>query len=127
MKRRGVRPDWAKYQAQLHRQRVFQRDGKPNPSRITAALDARDLYGPEVDLACGVEEPAVDEWEAGTRVPTEEQVEALSRLTGYSVEFFYRTDMPRVSIGYACGPDGCHVIDDRPSAPVVQLHPETLF
>lgn len=45
------------------------------PDRITTALNAEGLYGPEVDLACGVEEPAVDEWEAGTRYPSWEQLQ----------------------------------------------------
>lgn len=61
----------------------------PVPARITLALDTRQLYGPEVDEACGVEEPAVDEWEAGTRIPTVAQVAALAQLTGMPVEYFY--------------------------------------
>ena len=31
----------------------------------------------------------VDEWEAGARVPTLEQVQALAELTGWPVRFFY--------------------------------------
>lgn len=54
--------------------------GKVIPWRITTALDADSLYGPEVDLACGVEEPAVDRWEAGTLYPTWEQLCALAEL-----------------------------------------------
>lgn len=50
------------------------------PDRITMFLDARHLYGPEVDHACGVEEPAVDQWEAGELYPTWEQVLALAAL-----------------------------------------------
>lgn len=51
------------------------------PYRITRALDAAELYGPEVDIACGAQEPAVDEWEAGTRYPWFEQLLALAALT----------------------------------------------
>lgn len=62
--------------------------GKVVPHRITTALDARSLHGPEVDEACGVEEPAVDEWEAGTRYPTWEQLCALAELCGVTPRFF---------------------------------------
>lgn len=55
--------------------------GKVIPYRITAALDSHELYGPEVDRACGAEEPAVDMWEAGTLYPTWEQLCALAKLT----------------------------------------------
>src|SRR5690606_29771885 len=50
------------------------------PDRITLFLDYRDLYGPEVDHACGVEEPTVDRWEAGELYPTWEQLTALAAL-----------------------------------------------
>lgn len=105
------------------------REGKaPNPKRITFALDARGLYGPEVDIACGVVEPAVDEWEAGTRVPTPAQVVALARLTEFPVGFFYRADPPATEVGYICsrtGPRGqrCVRIDNRPDATVLELRP----
>lgn len=59
----------------------------PNPKRITMALDARGLYGPEVDLACGAREPDVDRWETGDLVPTPEQLAKLAALTGVTVEF----------------------------------------
>lgn len=55
--------------------------GQVIPYRITMALDQLELYGPEVDTACGVEEPAVDMWEAGTLYPTWEQLCALATLT----------------------------------------------
>jgi hypothetical protein len=61
----------------------------PVPHRITQALDAKSLYGPDVDRACGVEEPAVDLWEAGELVPTDEQVRLLAELTEMPFEFFY--------------------------------------
>jgi transcriptional regulator with XRE-family HTH domain len=62
--------------------------GRVCPHRITIALDIRRLYGPEVDRACGAEEPAVDEWETGVRYPTWEQLCALAELTDFDVRFF---------------------------------------
>lgn len=59
------------------------------PARITLALDAIGAYGPWVDQALGGAEPMVDQWEAGETSPTREQVEALARLTGQTVEWFY--------------------------------------
>ncbi len=64
------------------------RRGQVIPHRITTALDLRALYGPEVDAACGVQEPAVDEWEEGVRYPTWEQLLALAELTDFPVKFF---------------------------------------
>jgi hypothetical protein len=74
--------------------------GLVKPWRITAALDLGQLYGPEVDRACGVEEPAVDRWEAGELYPTWEQLEALSRLTNFPVAFF-TSDAPPIDEGTA--------------------------
>lgn len=68
--------------------------GKVVPHRITTALDLHALYGPEVDAACGVEEPAVDEWEAGTRYPTWEQLCLLAELCGVTPWMFVM-DVPR--------------------------------
>lgn len=56
--------------------------------RITTALDINELDGPGVDEACGVKEPTVDRWEAGTQYPTWGQLCALADLTGYPVAFF---------------------------------------
>ncbi|MDH6284340.1 hypothetical protein [Prescottella agglutinans] len=64
------------------------------PWRITAALNLGDHYGPEVDVACGTEEPAVDQWEAGTRYPTFEQLKLLAELTGRRVDWFVQTEKP---------------------------------
>lgn len=58
------------------------RAGELRPDRITLALNARALYGPEVDEACGASEPDVDLWEAGKLYPTWEQVLLLAKLTG---------------------------------------------
>ena len=79
----------------------------PTPERITLALDFAGLEGPEVDEALGGEEPMVDEWEAGTRVPSLEQVQALAELTGWPVRFFYLPAPPPLTGGHICGADGC--------------------
>ncbi|MEU6713025.1 hypothetical protein ABZ897_16205 [Nonomuraea sp. NPDC046802] len=95
-----VMSDRAKYQqAATHQQ--FERDIasgrlKPVPKRITQALDLHELYGPDVDRELGGEEPMVDEWEEGKRVPTLEQIKLLAKLTGYPVRFFY-TPMPELT------------------------------
>jgi len=62
--------------------------GQLRPGRITDALDYRNLFGPEVDEACGVEEPTVDHWELGIVYPTWQQVLALSKLTGFGPAYF---------------------------------------
>lgn len=66
--------------------------GKLDPALITFALDAKGLYGPEVDRMCLAEEPDVDLWEEGKRYPTWEQVCALARLTGVTVRFLMRRE-----------------------------------
>lgn len=118
----GILTDRQRYMQAARRQRL-DREASPTPvpERITAALDIRGLYGPEVDRACGVEEPAVDLWEAGDLVPTREQVEGLARLTGFPVRFFYLPPPPKMGPIWLCAEDGCEVIDDRPNAPVVPL------
>lgn len=59
------------------------------PYRITLALDAMGLDGPEVDEACGAAEPDVDRWEAGELYPTWQQLQLLSKLTGFAVKAFF--------------------------------------
>lgn len=92
--------------------------GRVIPDRITSALDEKELYGPEVDLACGVEEPAVDEWEAGDRYPTWEQLRALARLVDRPVWLF--TMEPNLGPGrmFICDrsrrKNGCQIIDTTP-------------
>ncbi|WP_128644983.1 hypothetical protein [Rhodococcus sp. BS-15] len=63
--------------------------GEIVPFRITQALDGAGLFGPEVDTACGAAEPAVDEWEAGIRYPTFEQLLLLADITGHAPEWFF--------------------------------------
>ncbi|MER5649698.1 hypothetical protein [Streptosporangium sp. NPDC002524] len=83
--------DREKYQEALRKQQeAGELSPTPIPWRITTALDARKLYGPEVDRALGGEEPMVDQWESGELVPTPEQIVKLARLTGWPVGFFYR-------------------------------------
>lgn len=60
------------------------------PYLITTALDMCALHGPEVDEACGVQEPTVDLWESGLVYPTWEQLCALAELTGFAPAFFSR-------------------------------------
>jgi hypothetical protein len=74
----------------------------PNPKRITAALDLRDLYGPEVDRALGGEEPMVDQWENGELVPTREQVIRLAHLTEMPTRWFYGRDFTTTGL-FVCG------------------------
>lgn len=73
----------------------------PVPARITMALDAKGLYGPEVDLACGAREPDVDRWEAGTLIPTAVQLRLLAELTGQTVGFFFEP-MPDLGTIWIC-------------------------
>ena len=79
----------------------------PTPKRITIALNLCELYGPEVDQALGGEEPMVDEWESGVRVPSPAQVQALAEMTGFPVRFFYMPPPPPLTGGWLCGSDGC--------------------
>lgn len=68
------------------------RSGQVRPYRITMALDARQLYGPQVDEACGAQEPDVDLWEAGKLYPTWRQVQLLAKLCGVTPRFFTEKD-----------------------------------
>ena len=90
--------------------------GKIIPWRITVALDAHSLYGPEVDAACGVEEPAVDMWEAGTLYPTWEQLCALATLCQtYPWMFTHHISDTSPLRGFICDrrkrKNGCQQID----------------
>lgn len=83
-------------------------DAAPVPARITIALDARALDGPEVDLACGTFEGNpdgdVDAWEVALAVPSPEQVRQIAKLTGYPVGWFYEPLPPGPLTGaiYVC-------------------------
>jgi transcriptional regulator with XRE-family HTH domain len=93
--------------------------GVPNPARITLALDAAGLHGPEVDRACGVEEPTVELWETGELVPTADQIRALADLCGVRPAMFYGDYQP-IPV-WLCGHDGCELVDPRPDAQVLDL------
>jgi hypothetical protein len=54
--------------------------GNVVPHYLTCAFNSRGLTGPDVDLACGAEEPDVDRWEAGTKYPTWEQILRTAKL-----------------------------------------------
>lgn len=69
------------------RAEALYRGGHLSPWRITVALDAKGLDGPEVDAACGAAEPDVDLWEAGVLYPTWEQVQRLAALCGVTPRF----------------------------------------
>ena len=105
----------------------------PHPSRITIALDARGLYGPEVDAACHAEEPAVDMWEAGDAVPSWDQLVALADLCGVTPSYFLRGEPPAPMDSWICGPSRCErahfepVPMYRPHADVVPLFAGRLF
>lgn len=71
------------------------------PYMITRYLDYRGLDGPEVDRACGVEEPTVDLWEAGRVYPTWEQLTALADLCGVPVWRFVEDD--NIGRVFLCG------------------------
>lgn len=81
-------------------------DRAPNPDRITAALDLRGLYGPEVDEALGVHnalDTTVDSWEAGTLVPSHDEVRRLATLTGMLAPWFYGGTLPEAEGVFMCG------------------------
>ena len=92
------------------------RRGEVNPAALTMALDLRGLYGPQVDHACGVEEPAVDQWEAAALYPSWEQLQALAVLTEFDVRFFVKPVAPQPA-GFLCvrggRGKGCHPLLPR--------------
>lgn len=63
-------------------------EGMVIPHQITAALNMRDLFGPDVDRACGAKEPDVDLWEAGKLYPSWEQIVLLAELPGKPTNYF---------------------------------------
>lgn len=119
---------WSKDRINFHMTALRQRREReasktPIPERITTALDVRGLYGPEVDIACGAEEPDVDRWEDPNDplLPTAEQVKLLAELTGYPVLFFYTPLKPAIGPVFLCGEGGCEITDNRPDAEVNEL------
>lgn len=118
----------AKVDAAADRRAIETGERPPTPERITMALDIQMLYGPEVDRALGGEEPMVDEWEAGVRVPDFVQVQALAELTGFPVRFFYQPPPQPLTGGLLCGTFGCIPLGEAPSRASVQAgSPLTLW
>lgn len=79
-------------------------------------------------MACGVLEPAVDEWEVGTRRPTWQQLEALAELTGATVRYFCEAAPVALAPGFLYGPRRCEVLGRDVRAPIVPVDaPSTLF
>ena len=76
-------------------------NGGLRPTAVTLAFDPHAhagrggagattvFVGEWVDVACGVQEPAVDSWEAGLLYPTWEQLCKLAALTGTSLETLF--------------------------------------
>lgn len=107
------------------RARAAWAEGRVIPASITAALDSRALYGPEVDEACGAQEPDVDRWEAGDLYPTWEQLCKLAELCGVTPRFFTighgRIVAADTSMRFHCPP-----FDDEPAKPAVLFFPRAV-
>ena len=98
--------------------------GELVPHRITLLLDARGLYGPDVDLACGAVEPAIDEWEAGTRYPTWPQLVALARLVDALPGFFFRDVSPITGPIFICSRTRSKSSIYFPPTPITRYPPD---
>lgn len=66
-------------------ERELWRTGKLVPWYITRWLNRGQHNGPQVDIACRAEEPAVDNWELGRLYPTWDQTVALAQLLNIRV------------------------------------------
>lgn len=99
--------------------------GRVVPWLITIALDAKKLYGPEVDERCGVPEPGVDMWEAGDLYPTFEQLCKLAELTGKMPGYFM--NRPGI-VGFRPSDTTLrfHMRVDDEKEPVMAFKPETI-
>lgn len=84
------RRDRGRWNTGVEELRVAWDRGRIRPDVLTLALNLAGQYGPEVDAACGVEEPTVDRWETGEIYPTFEQLLALTRLCQVGPAFFTR-------------------------------------
>ncbi len=99
------------------------RSGELKPHLITAALDFKKLYGPEVDLACGAKEPDVDLWEAGKLYPTWEQLLLLAKLVEKTPRFLCGKHVP---LQIAQTSMRFHVLDVPAPPPVWSFEPEAV-
>lgn len=111
--------------AALEEARARHARGLVRPYMITHALDAMDLYGPEVDTACGVREPTVDLWEAGHVYPTFDQLCALATLTRVTPLFLTRDHhVAHDGRMFLCGPGVKYAGPAEP--PVYTFTPEAM-
>jgi hypothetical protein len=88
--------------------------GTVDPRRITIALDALGLDGPEVDEALGVHnalDTVVDSWEAGDTAPTLSELRRLCTLTGKILAWFFGATPLSPTSGWACGNGPCERIE----------------
>jgi hypothetical protein len=97
----------------------------PVPSRITTALDANALDGPDVDTACGTWEGNpdgdVDMWERGEATPTRAQIRLLAALTEMPIAYFYEPADPPGTM-WICSRSGpraerCQQVSTIPTPP----------
>lgn len=102
------------------------RAGRVVPWRITMALDAHRLYGPQVDEACGVAEPTVDMWEAGLIYPSWEQLCALAKLTLVTPGMFMRRDDRALWLRASDTSMRFHTSDVEEREPVLSFTPEAI-
>lgn len=78
-------------------------DRPPTRERITRILDARGMFGPEVDEALGYDDDTtVDQWEAGTLTPTASDIRRLATLTNVLPGFFYQPAIEPIEV-FICG------------------------
>lgn len=90
--------------------------GYVRPYLITMYLDGADLFGPEVDAACGVPEPTVDRWEQGLVYPTWDQLNALAELCKVLPRSFIRdTDEDPTARMFLCGRNAATIRQGPPT------------
>jgi hypothetical protein len=102
-------------------------EGRVRPHMITVALNRRRLYGPEVDEACGVEEPAVDQWEAGELYPTWPQLRALAVLCQVPVGRFMWRGTPALTVEQTSMRFHIKAHDEVPPPPVLCFTPQAIL
>jgi hypothetical protein len=91
--------------------------GLIRPWAITLALNARGLYGPQVDEACGTVEPAVDTWD---------ELKALAELTLYPIAFFTTAAHEAIAVEDASLRFTLRPGEDAPPRPVLCFEPAAI-
>ena len=76
------------------------------PWTLTTALDLEDLWDPELSAAVGCAIGEIDRWEEGITIPTTEQAKALARVTGFPLQWFYRSGPPPEMAAFFMCPGG---------------------